>query len=107
MKDSDEAPISSYLGNDYKKDKKRSCCIGFKTNLTEFICCIKIWTGKVLPKEDTMMVDGDNPGEEYLDTLKDEDHQKYKMLIGILNRIVCIGWMDVAFTNVSLSCFTM
>ena len=38
--------------------------------------------------------------------MDDNNHQKYQMLIGMLNRIVCIGRMDVAYETASLSRFT-
>ena len=38
--------------------------------------------------------------------LDDKDHQQYQMLIGMLNWIVCIGRMDVAYATAPLSRFT-
>ena len=38
--------------------------------------------------------------------LDDKDHQQYQMLIGMLNWIVCIGIMDVAYATASLYRFT-
>ena len=59
-----------------------------------------------MPKKDTPMVDGDHPEEDTLELLDDKGHQRYQMLIGMLNWIVCIGRMDVAFATSSLSRFT-
>ena len=38
--------------------------------------------------------------------LDDKDHQQYQMLIGMLNWIVCIGIMEVAYATASLYRFT-
>ena len=62
--------------------------------------------GKPLPKKDTPMVDGDHPKEDTSELLDDKGHQHYQMVIGMLNWIVCIGRMDVAFATSSLSRFT-
>ena len=47
------------------------------------------------------MMDGDHPEEDSSEILGDEDHKKYMMLIGMLNWIVCLGRMDVAFAVTS------
>jgi len=52
------------------------------------------------------MMDGDHPEEDSSEILGDEDHKKYMMLIGMLNWIVCLGRMDVAFSVTSLSRFS-
>ena len=52
------------------------------------------------------MVDGDHPEEDASEILDDAGHQRYQMLIGMLNWIACIGRMDVAFATTSLSRFT-
>jgi len=106
VKDSSKGPPSYYLGNDYKKDAKGRWCIGCKTYLTESIRRIEDLLGKSLSKKDTPMVDGDHPEEDASELLDDAGHQRYQMLIGMLNWIVCIGRMDVAFSTASLSRFT-
>ena len=106
VKDSSKGPPSYYLGNDYKKDKKGRWCIGCKTYLTEAVRRIEDLLGKPLPKKDTPMVDGDHPEEDASEILDDAGHQRYQMLIGMLNWIACIGRMDVAFATTSLSRFT-
>ena len=68
---------------------------------------IEVLTEKLLHRKDTMMVPGDHQEEDLLGTLKDNDHQKYRMLIGMLNQIFFIGQMDVAFATFSLSRFTV
>ena len=52
------------------------------------------------------MVDGDHPEEDTSEPLNDDMHQKYQMLIGMLNWIVCIRRMNVGFATTSLSYFT-
>ena len=106
VKDSSKGPPSYYLGNDYKKDKKGRWCIGCKTYLTEAVNRIEALLGKPLPKKDTPMVDGDHPEEDQSEILNDEGHQQYQMLIGMLNWVVCIGRMDIAFSVASLSRFS-
>ena len=106
VKESSKGPPSYYLGNDYKKDKKGRWCIGCKTYLTEAVRRLEHLLGKPLPKKDTPMVDGDHPEEDTSELLDDKGHQRYQMVIGMLNWIVCIGRMDVGFATSSLSRFT-
>ena len=106
VKDSSKGPPDYYLGNDYKKDKKGRWCVGCKTYLTEAVRRLEELLGKPLPKKDTPMVDGDHPEEDTSEPLDDKGHQQYQMLIGMLNWIVCIGRMDVAYATASLSRFT-
>ena len=107
VKDKSKGPPSYYLGNDYKKDSKGRWCIGCKTYLTEAVCRVEDVLGKQLPKKDTPMTDGDHPEENVLELLDDKGHQRYQMLIGMLNWIVYIGRMDVAYAATSsLSRFT-
>lgn len=61
--------------------------------------------GKTLPKHDTPMKAGDHPELDDSTLLSDEDHTKYQMLIGMLNWIVTIGRLDIAFATSSLSRF--
>ena len=106
VKDTSKGPPSYYLGNDYKRDKKGRWCIGCKTYLTEAIRRVEALIGKPIPKKDTPMVDGDHPEEDASALLDEVEHQRYQMLIGMLNWIVCIGRIDVAFSTSSLSRFT-
>ena len=52
------------------------------------------------------MIDGDHPEEDMSEPLDEKVHQQYQMLIGMLNCIVCIGRVDVAFATALLSRFT-
>ena len=74
--------------------------------MTEYFRRLEDIFGKPLPKKDTPMIDVDHPEEDTSEPLDDKGHQKYHMLIGMLNWIVCIGRVDVAFATASLSCFT-
>ena len=74
--------------------------------LTEAVRRIEDVLGKQLPKKDTPMTGGDHPEEDVLELLDDKGHQRYQMLIRMLNWIVCIGRMDVAYATSSLSRFT-
>ena len=105
VKDSSKGPPDYYLGNDYKKDKKGRWCIGCKKYLTEAVSRVEKIFGE-LPKKVSPMEDGDHPEEDCSALLDDDGHQKYQMLIGMLNWIVCLGRMDVAFATTSLSRFT-
>ena len=51
------------------------------------------------------MVSGDHPELDESEVLGDDDHTKYQMLIGMLNWIVTIGRIDIAFAISSLSRF--
>ena len=105
VKDSSKGPPEYYLGNDYKQDKHGRWCIGCKKYLTEAIIRIEKMFGE-LPKKATPMEDGDHPEEDDSEILGDTDHQKYQMLMGILNWVVCVGRMDVAFAGSSLGRFS-
>ena len=59
-----------------------------------------------LPKKDMPMSAGDHPEMDVSSPLDDESHRKYQMLIGMLNWIVCLGRVDIAFATSSLSRFT-
>ena len=107
MKDSSKGLPQYYLGNNYKKDKKGRWCIGCKKYLTEAVHRIEAILSKSLPKKDTPIPDGDHLEEDSCALLNDDEHRKNQMLIGILNWIVEIGRMDVAFAIVSLSRFTV
>ena len=74
--------------------------------MTEAIRRLGELFGKDLPKNDNPMVDGDHPEEDTSLLLDDGGHQKYQTFIGIMNWIVCIGIMDVAFATSSILRFT-
>ena len=105
VKDSSKGPPDYYLGNDYKQDKQGRWCIGCKKYLTEAILRIEKMFGE-LPKKATPMEDGDHPEEDDSEVLGDSDHQKYQMLMGMLNWVICLGRIDVAFAGSSLGRFS-
>ena len=105
VKDDSKGPPDYYLGNDYKKDNKGRWCIGCKKYLTEAITRVEAMFGD-LPKKDTPMTDGDHPETDVSAPLSDGQHTQYQMLIGMLNWIVCLGRLDIAFATSSLSRFT-
>ena len=84
VKDLSKGPLSYYLGNDYKRDKKGRWCVGFKTYLTEAIRRIEHLFGKPLPKKDTPKVDSNHPEEDKSEPLDDDGHQRFMMLIEML-----------------------
>lgn len=106
VKSDSKGPPEYYLGNDYKKNESGRWCIGCKKYLKEAIRRIEDMFEKDLPKKDTPMADGDHPEEDTSTPLNDEFHRKYQMLIGILNWVVCLGRVDVAFAVSSLSRFS-
>ena len=67
------------------KDGKGRFCIGCKTYLIEAVRRIEDVLGKQLSKKDTPMTDGDHPEEDESELLDDKGHQRYQMLIGMLN----------------------
>lgn len=105
VKEDSKGPPDYYLGNDYKRDKKGRWCIGCKKYLTEAIVRVEAIFGD-LPKKDMPMPAGDHPEMDVSSPLDDESHRKYQMLIGMLNWIVCLGRVDIAFATSSLSRFT-
>ena len=105
VKDSSKGPPDYYLGNDYKQDKKGRWCIGCQRYLTEAVERIENIFG-TLPKKNSPMVDGDHPELDTTSPLNDDNHRKYQMLIGMLNWVVCLGRMDVAFSTSSMSRFS-
>ena len=105
VKGSSKGPPEYYLGNDFKKDKKGRWCFGCKTYLKEAISRVEHTFGE-LPKKDTPMPEGDHPEEDTSRILGDSEHQQYQMLMGILNWVVCLGRIDIAFAVTSLTRFT-
>lgn len=59
-----------------------------------------------LPKSEVPMASGDHPETDDTKVLDDNGHRKFQMLVGILNWIVTIGSLDVAFATMSLSRFS-
>ena len=53
------------------------------------------------------MVHGDHPETDDSEVLHDDDHRKFQMLIGILNWVVTVGRLDVAYATMSLSRFSV
>ena len=99
-----QGPPEYYLGNDFKRDKKNRWCIGSQKYITEAIKRIETIFGP-LKKHDIPMISGDHPELDDTAILSGESHQKYQMLIGILNWIVALGRLDIAFATSSLSRF--
>jgi hypothetical protein len=62
--------------------------------------------GSSLPKKGSPMENGDQPELDASSPLNDDEHRRYQMLIGMLNWIVCLGRIDVAYATSSLSRFT-
>lgn len=100
-----EGPPEYYLGNDFKTDRKGRWCIGCKTYIKEGIRRVEQLFNTSLLKHDVPMVSGDHPELDETELLGDEDHTKYQMLIGMLNWIVTLGRIDIAFAVSSLSRF--
>ncbi len=99
-----EGPPEYYLGNDFRQDRKGRWCIGCRTYIKEGIKRIESMFG-TLVKRDVPMVHGDHPEEDESEILGDEQHTQYQMLIGMLNWIVTLGRIDIAFAVSSLSRF--
>jgi len=99
-----EGPPEYYQGNDFKKDRKGRWCIGSRTYIKEGIRRIENMFG-TLTKHDIPMVAGDHPELDESKHLDDDEHTKYQILIGMLNWIVTIGRIDIAFAVSSLSRF--
>ena len=99
-----EGPPEYYLGNDFKKDRKGRWCMGCKTYIKEGIRRIENMFGTLI-KHDIPMAAGDHPELDKSKHLDDDEHTKYQMLIGMLNWIVTIGRIDIAFAVSSLSRF--
>ena len=99
-----EGPPEYYLGNDFKTDSKGRWCIGCRTYIKEGIRRIETIFGS-LQKHDIPMVTGDHLEMDKTDILSDDEHTKYQMLIGMLNWIVTLGRIDIAYAVSSLSRF--
>ena len=56
-----------------------------------------------LKKHDIPMVSGDHPEIDDSELLTGEYHQKYQMLVGILNWIVALGRLDIGYATASHS----
>ena len=105
VKESSKGPPTYYLGHDYKRDKRGRWCIGCKKYLDEAIKRIEKIFGD-LPKKNTPMIAGDHPEEDSSPILGENQHNNYQMLIGILNWVICLGRIDIAFAASSLSRFS-
>eukprot|EP00957_Ditylum_brightwellii_P020917 1577521-Ditylum_brightwellii.AAC.1 len=64
--------------------------MGCKKYTMEAVSHVKLIFGR-LTKHDTPMVTGDHPELDDTKVLDDTAHQKYQMLIGMLNWIVTLG----------------
>ena len=100
-----EGPPEYYLGNDYKRDAKGRWCFGCRKYIKEAISRIERMFGGIT-KSTVPMVSGDHPEMDESEVLGDEDHRKFQMLIGIMNWVVTIGRLDIAFATMSLSRFS-
>ena len=78
--------------------------MGCKTYIKEGIRRIKNIFDTLI-KHDIPMVTRDHPKLDESKHLDDDEHTKYQMLIGMLNWIVTIGRIDIAFAVSSLSRF--
>jgi hypothetical protein len=95
-----------YIGNDYKKDQKGQWCIGCKKYLQEAISRGELIFG-IMKNCSTPMSARNHPELNNSPWLNNNKHQKYQMLIGMLNWVVTIGRLDIAFsTSYYLSHFT-
>eukprot|EP00557_Chaetoceros_sp_GSL56_P014026 CAMPEP_0176478512 /NCGR_PEP_ID=MMETSP0200_2-20121128/1227_1 /TAXON_ID=947934 /ORGANISM="Chaetoceros sp., Strain GSL56" /LENGTH=1865 /DNA_ID=CAMNT_0017874457 /DNA_START=317 /DNA_END=5915 /DNA_ORIENTATION=+ len=99
-----QGPPEYYLGNDFKRDKKNRWCIGSVKYVQESLRRVESMFG-TLAKHDTPMVNGDHPEMDDSLVITGDMHQKYQMLIGILNWIVTLGRLDICFATSSLSRF--
>jgi len=99
-----QGPPEYYLGNDFKRDKKHRWCIGSVKYVKESLRRVESMFG-VLTKHDIPMVTGDHPEMDDSLVLSGDMHQKYQMLVGILNWIVALGRLDICFATSSLSRF--
>ena len=100
-----EGPPDYYLGNDFRQDSKGRWCFGCKRYIKEALVRIELMFGTIT-KSTVPMASGDHPEMDESEPLDDEKHRKFQMLIGILNWIVTIGRLDVAFATMSLSRFS-
>lgn len=78
--------------------------MGCRTYIKEGVRHIETIFGKLM-KRDVPMKHGDHPEEDGSELLDDDDHRKYQMLIGMLNWVVTIGRIDIAYAVSSLSRF--
>eukprot|EP00957_Ditylum_brightwellii_P090773 6912662-Ditylum_brightwellii.AAC.1 len=53
------------------------------------------------------MAAGDHPEMDNSEVLNGSDHQKYQILLGMLNWIVIIGRLDIAYDVSLLACFAV
>lgn len=99
-----QGPPEYYLGNDFKRDKKNRWRIGSMKYVKESLRRVESMFG-ILMKHDVPMVNGDHPEMDDSQILSGDMHQKYQMLVGILNWIVALGRLDICFATSSLSRF--
>eukprot|EP00957_Ditylum_brightwellii_P134297 10239021-Ditylum_brightwellii.AAC.1 len=95
-----------YIDNDFKQDCKNHWYIGYKRDIAEAVSCIERMFG-TLDKHDIPMIAGDHPELDESTILSNSNHQKYQMLIGMLNYIVSFGHINITYAVSSFSCFVI
>ena len=86
-----EGEPSYYLENDYKWDKIGRWCIGCKKYIKEALTRVERNLQITLEKKKAPIITKDSPEIDETKLLTPQQHQKYQMLIGILNWIIIIG----------------
>ena len=99
-----DGPPKYYLGNDFKKDKKRCWCIGSKKYLKEAISQMEAVFG-TLVKSTNPMIMRDYPKLDDSSLLTDNAQHKYQMLIGMLVWIIMNGHLDISYATMLMSRF--
>ena len=99
-----DGPPDYYLGNDYKKDPHGRWTVGCKKYIKDVLIKVQETHGTLRKRN--------NPCEQdvHLETdasplLNAIEHRQYQQLIGILNWIMQIGRIDIAYATISLARF--
>eukprot|EP00957_Ditylum_brightwellii_P105310 8028081-Ditylum_brightwellii.AAC.1 len=86
-------PPEHYLSNNFKHDSKGRWRMGCKKYIAEAVASVQQMFG-ILVKQDMPMASGDHPEMGNSEVLNGIDHQKYQMLLNMLNWIVILGQLE-------------
>ena len=99
-----DGPPDYYLGNDFKRNTDGQWTVGCKKYIKDALLKVQAIHGDIPKrnnpcKQDTHLECDQSP------LLNATEHREYQQLIGILNWIMQIGRLDIAYATVSLARF--
>eukprot|EP00957_Ditylum_brightwellii_P028250 2133510-Ditylum_brightwellii.AAC.1 len=99
-------PPKYYLGNYFKCSTKGRWHMGCKKYITKEVTRVQMMFGNLVKRDTPMAVDN-HPEMDDSEVLNGADHQKYQMLLGMLNWIVILGRLGIACAASLFACFAV